>query len=174
MINQSFSGDPRASMDASNHSYIDSRRSSVESRMNANMNHMSINAPQPYESNISQVSLVSNLQRQRGIEVPRPNGSSPLSPMARRPSANSSNAPITRRAPAILANPRSNMPNPTASTPTRGYPWAFPDSIEQAEREDLDGSDSPASSRQNSLVASSINTIDSTAYSLSRRYGDGM
>lgn len=174
MINQSFDSGGRGSIDASSQSYIDSRRSSVESRMNANMNHMSINAQTPYDSNnISQVSLVSNLARERGI-IPRPNGSSPLSPMGlRRPSQTSSHAPITRRAPAILANPRTGMPNPTASTPTRGYPWAFPDDVDPNDRDDMDGSDSPGSSRQDSLVASSINTLDSTAYSARARYGDG-
>lgn len=141
--------------------------------MNVNMGHLALNNASPYETtNASQTSLASSLQQQRGI-APLPsksNGMSPLSPMGRRNSRNSQPAP--RRAPPIISNPRlGGMPDPTASTPTKGYPWAFPDEPD----DDMGDNSSPDSSRQNSVTASSINTMDSAAYSMRQsRYGDGV
>jgi len=92
------------------------------------MGHLSLHPQSPYDSqNPSRVSLVSNLQQQRGIANPevRPNGTSPLSPT--RSGSRAQHPP--RRAPVITPNPRSvsGMPDPTASAPTPGFPWAFPD-----------------------------------------------
>ena len=120
------------------------------------MGGLALGPASPYEggNNLSQASLVSTLQQQRGIA--RPNGSLALSP-GRRSTPRGGTLP--RRAPPIVANIRDG--NATASTPTPGHAWAFPDGRE----DDDDDSDSPASSRQGSFVASSIHTMDSTAYS---------
>jgi hypothetical protein len=161
-LNQGF--DNRLSVDASSH--LESRRSSVDSRVNVGMGTLSLHPQSPYESqNASRVSLVSNLQQQRGIANPesRPNGTSPLSP--------NRNGPPPRRAPVITPNPKSvsGAPNPTASAPTKGYAWAFPaDDFEEDQmasssgESSIDRSNMP--SRQNSIatsINSSIYTTDS-------------
>lgn len=65
-----------------------------------------------------------------------------------------------RRAPPITSNPRSgNAPNPMASTPTKGFAWAFP---EHPEKEDMDDDASIDSSRQPSLASS--NTVGSSQF----------
>ncbi|KAF9699483.1 hypothetical protein EKO04_002295 [Ascochyta lentis] len=133
-LNQGF-GDNRLSIDAGSH--FDSRRSSVDSRMNVGMGHLQISPSSPYDSqNTSRVSLVSNLQAQRGITNPdaRINGASPLSPPARNSVLRANHPP--RRAPVINPNPRSvsGMPDPMAAAPTKGYAWAFPAEFEPEER----------------------------------------
>jgi hypothetical protein len=145
------------SMDAGN-SYLDSRRSSVDNRMSNNMGHLGLQGT-PYESNnVSTTSLASNLQQQRGI----PRASNGYSPSSRRISG-ATQTSLPRRAPAIApviqSNVRQNgMPNPYSQNPTKGYAWAFPD---DPNSQDMDEDDSPDSSRQGS-----IQTIDSTAYSM--------
>jgi hypothetical protein len=179
-LNQGF--DNRQSFEASSQlsSQFDSRRSSVDSRMNAGMTHLAISPGSPYDSqNASRVSLVSNLQQQRGITAgeQRPNGTSPLSPLGPRTATRVNQPP--RRAPVINPNPRSvsGMPDPMAAAPTKGYAWAFP-----AEPEDRRGSSSGESSlghsisRQNSFAASinsSIFTADSSMPSGQKRLDDG-
>lgn len=156
-LSQAF--DHRAST-ASDASYLmDSRRSSVDQRMNNNMGSLALN---PYEANnVSTTSLASNLQQQRGIT----RGNGMLSPSARRTSGASSTPSGPRRAPAIQPLTRSqNMPNPMSSTPTKGFAWAFPD------QDDQEGS-SPDSSRQGSITT--INTIDSNAYSVRQNRYEG-
>ncbi|KAF2132641.1 hypothetical protein P153DRAFT_168994 [Dothidotthia symphoricarpi CBS 119687] len=162
--------DHRHSLDVGSH--FDSRRSSVDSRMNVGMNHLAISPCSPYDSqNASRSSLVSNLQQQRGITNPDPRLSiaSPLSPMGR----NGSRAvPPPRRAPIINPNPRSvsGMPDPMAAAPTKGFPWAFPAEFEPEDRRASSSGESSVEqstvpSRQNSFAASinsSIFTIDST------------
>ncbi|KAF2682448.1 hypothetical protein K458DRAFT_58941 [Lentithecium fluviatile CBS 122367] len=179
-LNQGF--DNRVSFEASSQlsSQFDSRRSSVDSRMNAGMTHLAISPGSPYDSqNASRVSLVSNLQQQRGITAgeQRPNGASPLSPLGPRAGPRVNQPP--RRAPVINPNPRSvsGMPDPMAAAPTKGFPWAFP-----AEPEDRRGSSSGESSvghsmpsRQNSFatsVNSSIFTADSGIPSGQKRLDD--
>lgn len=167
-LNQGF--DNRLSYEAG--SMVDSRRSSVDSRMHAGMTHLAISPASPYESqNASRVSLVSNLQHQRGITnaETRPNGTSPLSPMSR--SSTRANHP-PRRAPVINPNPRSvsGMPDPMAAAPTKGYAWAFPAEFEPPDDRRASSSGessierSTVPSRQNSFatsVNSSIFTSDS-------------
>ncbi|KAI9695284.1 MAG: hypothetical protein M1820_008746 [Bogoriella megaspora] len=144
---------------------LESRRSSVDSRMNSGLAHLGINGPSsPYESqNASQVSLASNLQHQRGVTSsvpPRSSGSGPMSPLSGRASVRS-NAP--RIAPVINPNPRgvSGMPDPTAAAPTKGYAWAFPDaptpSIEEKDSSD-ESSPEKSLSRQASFAASSVHS----------------
>ncbi|KAF2201122.1 hypothetical protein GQ43DRAFT_472079 [Delitschia confertaspora ATCC 74209] len=172
--------DPRHSFDHTN-SHFDSRRSSVDSRMNVGMTHLALGPSSPYESqNASRVSLVSNLQQQRGITAEqRPNGASPLSPLGPRMSTGARGNHPPRRAPVINPNPRSvsGMPDPMAAAPTKGYAWAFP---AEGDPEDRRGSTSGDSSngrsipsRQNSFatsVNSSIFTTDSAIPSAQNRY----
>ncbi|KAI5369547.1 Putative myc-type, basic helix-loop-helix (bHLH) domain-containing protein [Septoria linicola] len=132
--------------------HLDSRRSSVDSRMHQGFNSLYINGPaSPYESaNTSQVSLAASLRR--------PNGA-PLSPLSARSSQRGHPAP--RIAPPIMPVGRGpGVPDPTAAKPTQGYAWAFPDGpIPEEERRGSDSGESSNTggpSRQNSFAASSI------------------
>lgn len=148
------------------------------------MNHLQISPSSPYASeNVSRVSLVSNLQQQRGITTDqRVNGVAPVSPLGQRAGLRPQVQP--RRAPVISTNPRSvsGMPDPTAPNPTKGYAWAFPDHPPQ-EQDGRRGSSSGESSversvpsRQNSFAASmtsSIFTTDSAMPAGQKRFEDG-
>ncbi|CAK1354415.1 Protein esc1 [Cercospora beticola] len=130
---------------------MDSRRSSVDSRMHQGFNSLYINGPtSPYESaNTSQVSLAASLRR--------PNGQTPLSPLSARSGQRGHTAP--RIAPPIMPVGRGpGVPDPTAAKPTQGYAWAFPDSAIPEERRGSDSGESSTHgpSRQNSFAASSI------------------
>jgi hypothetical protein len=175
--------DHRLSVDASSH--FDSRRSSVDSRMNAGMTQLNIASPSsPYDShNGSRVSLVSNLQHQRGIPgEPRHNGTSPLSPLGRNAQPRIIQPP--KRAPVINPNPRSvsGMPDPMAAAPTKGYAWAFPGDDYPTERRQSSSGESSVDrsnvpSRQNSYatsITSSIMTADSKMPYGQQRLDDGM
>ncbi|ORX93695.1 hypothetical protein BCR34DRAFT_608482 [Clohesyomyces aquaticus] len=176
-LNQGF--DNRLSFEAGSH--FDSRRSSVDSRMNAGMAHLAVSPSSPYDSqNASRVSLVSNLQAQRGITTTnqQPNGTSPLSPLGPRAGARANHPP--RRAPVITPNPRSvsGMPDPMAAAPTKGFPWAFPDSVQPEDRRGSssgDSDDRSIPSRQNSFAASvhsSLFTADSNIPGGQKRFDD--
>ncbi|KAK3655656.1 hypothetical protein LTR56_003305 [Elasticomyces elasticus] len=131
---------------------LDSRRSSVDSRMHQTFNNLYINHPtSPYESaNTSQVSLAASLRK--------PNGGGPMSPLSARSSIRSFPAP--RIAPPIMPIGRvSGAPDPTAARPTQGYAWAFPDQPIPEERGDSDSDTSSISrnySRTNSIAGNSI------------------
>ena len=179
-LNQGFEQHSRASLDA--YSLLESRRSSVDSRMNMGMGHLQITPSSPYESqNASRVSLVSNLQQQRGINTDqRSNGVGPSSPSNQRSGVRPHAPP--RRAPVISSNPRavSGMPDPTAAAPTKGFAWAFPDQAPNDERrgsDSTDSSDHHAISRHNSYagsMTSSIVTTDSQYPPGQKRLDDGM
>lgn len=149
------------------------------------MGHLQISPSSPYASeNVSRVSLVSNLQQQRGITTDqRPNGAGSLSPLgSRAPGLRSQVVP--RRAPVINPNPRSvsGMPDPTAAAPTKGFPWAFPDhpepdSIRRGSSSEESSVERSVPSRQNSFAASvnsSIYTNDSALPAGQKRFDEGM
>ncbi|RMY57350.1 hypothetical protein D0864_13517 [Hortaea werneckii] len=175
-INQGFQHDPnRDSRDYA--ATLDSRRSSVDSRMHQGFNNLYINnnnnnTPQsPYESaNTSQVSLAASLRRPNGV---------PMSPLSGRSSV--SRHPAPRVAPPIMPVGRMpGGPDPTAAKPTQGFAWAFPDQAIPEERRTSDSGDSSVSrgvSRQNSFAASSIrSSIFSTDSHLppgQRRFDEG-
>lgn len=160
--------------------FIDSRRSSVDSRIRTGMSGLAIGPPSPYENhsgNASQTSLVSTLQQQRGIQSPvRTNGVDSLSPLGNR---SRNHISVRRVAPPIAPNPRSGsgMPDPNAPAPVKGYAWAGPfgDPIEE-HRRDSSESTGPPLSRANSHAPSfnsSIYTVESTLPPGQRRFEDG-
>jgi len=177
-INQAF--DPANTNRSGADPYIvDSRRSSIDSRMQSNFSNMGIHNPtSPYESqNQSQISLAASLRR--------PNGQPPMSPLSGRNSMGggslrSHHAP--RIAPPIVSNVRvPGAPDPTAAKPTQGFPWAFPDMPipEEQQRRGSSSDDSSVRqsvSRQNSYAASSIRSsifsMDSTLPPGQRRFDD--
>lgn len=150
--------------------------------MNAGMTHLAISPSSPYDSqNTSRVSLVSNLQQQRGITAAeqRPNGTTPLSPLGPRTGPRANHPP--RRAPVINPNPRSvsGMPDPMAAAPTKGYAWAFPAEFEPDDRRGSSSGESSVErsipSRQNSYATSmdsSIFTADNNLPTGQKRLGD--
>ncbi|KAI9825268.1 MAG: hypothetical protein M1832_001302 [Thelocarpon impressellum] len=156
------------------------RRSSVDSRMNS----LALASPLP-STNASQTSLVSDLQRERGIpqETPRSNGFSLATPRVAEGELVTTS--LGRRvgqkvAPPINANPRTQWPNPNAENPTKGFPYAFPDP-ELAARgsECADGDNVAVSSRSRrgsiggSSVTSSVFTNDSRMPHGQRRLEEG-
>jgi hypothetical protein len=167
-INQGFQ-DPS---NRDSHASMDSRRSSVDSRMHQGFNSLYINNPNPtspYESaNTSQVSLAASLRRP----------GQPMSPLSARSSVRS-HPPGPRVAPVIMPVGRTpGQPDPTAAKPTQGYAWAFPDTVPEERRGSDSGESSigPAISRTNSFatsVRSSIFSNDSQMPVGQRRFDDG-
>lgn len=114
--------------------YQDSRRSSVDSRIDHRMARLDMSQNSPYTSNNpSQTSLATGLQRERGIQPangsyrgPRYSTSSggPLSPVGYRAS-DGRGFKSSRIAPPIAENPNPHYAN--ALEPTVGQAYAFPD-----------------------------------------------
>ncbi|KAL1305704.1 hypothetical protein AAFC00_007294 [Neodothiora populina] len=179
-INQSFESTKSAQRQSTDYyNAIDSRRSSIDSRMHTNFSNLGLNnnnnnPTSPYDSqNTSQVSLAASLRR--------PNGQAPMSPLSGRNSLRGSHHP-PRIAPPIVPNARvPGAPDPMAAKPTQGFPWAFPDSAipEEQQRRGSSSDDSSirrSVSRQNSFAASSIRSsifsTDSALPAGQRRFDD--
>lgn len=161
-INQGFDRESQRTMDT------ESRRSSLDSRMNQGISSLALTTPTSYaNSNPSQQALVTGLQRERGMpsdyngptpyrgpRVSRNDMTSPLGPRSQRPLGG-------RIAPAISNNPDSGIYN--AEAPTAGMAYAFPDpGAAQQPRLSQQGQNPP--SRRGSIAesfASSIVSADS-------------
>lgn len=114
--------------------FDDSRRSSVSNSIHNGMNNLVLGGgpTSPYTSgNASQTSLVSGLQRERGIQTNGYGGGSRYSTMGGTISSLVSNRggrggfAAGRVAPPILENPKQEVYS--AEAPTRGQAYAFPD-----------------------------------------------
>lgn len=156
--------------------------------MNQGLNALGLGPSSPYGStNASQTSIVSSLQRERGIQVTNGNRGSrlsnpqPLSPLGPRSiSGEYRTSSIGRVAPPISSNPHAEIYN--AANPTVGQPYAFPDPPDFGPPKSKDSGEetrnaSEQFSRRGSLatsVNSSIYTNDSRLPTGQRRLEEGI
>lgn len=127
--------DPSANPNRGSGDFDDSRRSSVASNgIHAGMHNLVLGPGSPYTSNnASQTSLVSGLQRERGIQPNGfPGGGNRYSTMSGGSISSFGSGrggrggfAAGRVAPPILENPKQEVYS--ADAPTRGQAWAFPE-----------------------------------------------
>ena len=106
-----------------------SRRSSFDSRLNG----LHLNSPLNATPAASQVSLASTLNRDRSIHNNSPGHDSIANSVAGSSTFSSISGPVPpppapgRTAPPIIGTSRFPYPHPNAPSPTKGFPYAFPD-----------------------------------------------
>ncbi|KAI1612147.1 hypothetical protein EDD36DRAFT_419998 [Exophiala viscosa] len=159
-----FRGDFRGDFD-------ESRRSSVTNSIHQGMNNLVLGPTSPYTtSNASQASLVSGLQRERGIQT-NGYGGGRYSTMNGPISSSSYNSvrggrsgfSAGRVAPPILENPKQEVYS--AEAPTRGQAYAFPDPDAGPTPPRPQGRAPSTFSRRNSFAesfTSSVMTVESS------------
>jgi hypothetical protein len=159
-------------------SNADSRRESVESRINVGFEGMRLHGNSPYAShNPSTTSIQSSLQQQRnpgnpGVVPDRLSG-----PRLSNTYQVSSQRHLNRQAPAITGPATRAVAN--AAEPTEGQPWAFPDEpshiISLAQSEHESGQVSFVDSRRSSIAESfaSSQFTQESRFTGQRRLEDG-
>ena len=148
--------------------------------MNQGLHALALAPSSPYGStNASQTSIVSGLQRERGIPVAnghrgsRLSNPQPLSPLGP-PTSNSGDyrtSSIGRVAPPISSNPRSEIYN--AEHPTAGQPYAFPDPEFGSLRSSGSGEEARNASAQFSRRGSVATSVTSSVYTNDSRLPPG-
>jgi len=150
--------------------------------MNQGLHALALAPSSPYDStNASQTSIVSGLQRERGIPVsngyrgPRLSNPQPLSPLGPRSISSISGdyrtSSIGRIAPPISSNPRSEIYN--AEHPTAGQPYAFPDPEFGPQRSSDSGEEARNASAQFSRRGSLATSVTSSVYTNDSRLPPG-
>lgn len=157
---------------ASGTSIADSRRESVDGRINSGFEGMRLQGNSPYASqNQSTTSIQSSLQQQRnpGLSVSSADRlSAPRFPNTYQPSSQRYNV---RTAPTITGPAASAVAN--AAEPTKGQPWAFPDDTDRRVSMNPSEIDSHATSYLESRRSSIADSMASSQYTTESRLPHG-
>lgn len=153
-------------------SIADSRRESVDGRINSGFEGMRLQGNSPYASqNQSTTSIQSSLQQQRnpGLSVSSADRlSAPRFPNTYQPN---SQRYAVRTAPTITGPAASAVAN--AAEPTKGQPWAFPDDTDHRVSMNPSEIDSHATSYLESRRSSIADSMASSQYTTESRLPHG-
>ncbi|KFZ03483.1 hypothetical protein V501_09362 [Pseudogymnoascus sp. VKM F-4519 (FW-2642)] len=153
-------------------SLVDSRRESVDGRINSGFEGMRLQGNSPYASNNqSTTSIQSSLQQQRnpGLSVSNSDRlSAPRFPNAYQPNSQRYNV---RTAPTITGPAASAVAN--AAEPTKGQPWAFPDDTDRRISMNPSEIESHATSYLESRRSSIAESMASSQYTTESRLPHG-
>lgn len=157
---------------ASATSIADSRRESVDGRINSGFEGMRLQGNSPYASqNQSTTSIQSSLQQQRNPGLSVSSGdrlSAPRFPNTYQPN---SQRYAVRTAPTITGPAASAVAN--AAEPTKGQPWAFPDDTDRRVSMNPSEIDSHATSYLESRRSSIADSMASSQYTTESRLPHG-